>query len=332
MLDALRADGLADGPGRATARVRELLDQVGLGDELLDAAPAAALRRPAPARRPSPAPSRPQPEVIVCDEAGLGARRLDPGAGPRPARRPAATSSASPTSSSPTTSASSSTSADRVLVMKDGKVVEFGRRRRRAAAPAPPVHAETGRTRCRARSSASRRRPPRRPAAAHRIVRVPRRAIASDHSDRKQLFASTCSRWPASATSRTASGRCPATTAHRFADLDYWLELAELLEHGGFDGALPCRRDRRLRRLPRRPGHRPAGGAADARHRSARCWSRRWRPSRSASGSASPSRRRYEPPFAFARRISTLDHLTKGRVGWNIVTSYLAERRPQLRA
>ena len=28
----------------------------------------------------------------------------------------------------------------------------------------------------------------------------------------------------------------------------------------------------------------------------------------------------YEPPFAFARRMSTLDHLTNGRVGWNIVT------------
>ncbi len=31
----------------------------------------------------------------------------------------------------------------------------------------------------------------------------------------------------------------------------------------------------------------------------------------------------YEPPFAFARRMSTLDHLTAGRIGWNIVTSYL---------
>ena len=28
-------------------------------------------------------------------------------------------------------------------------------------------------------------------------------------------------------------------------------------------------------------------------------------------------------PFAFARTISTLDHLTKGRIAWNIVTSYL---------
>jgi FMN-dependent oxidoreductase (nitrilotriacetate monooxygenase family) len=32
-----------------------------------------------------------------------------------------------------------------------------------------------------------------------------------------------------------------------------------------------------------------------------------------------------EQPFNFARRLSTLDHLTKGRVGWNIVTSYLED-------
>lgn len=31
----------------------------------------------------------------------------------------------------------------------------------------------------------------------------------------------------------------------------------------------------------------------------------------------------YEHPFQFARRFSTLDHLTQGRVGWNIVTGYL---------
>lgn len=30
----------------------------------------------------------------------------------------------------------------------------------------------------------------------------------------------------------------------------------------------------------------------------------------------------YEPPFPFARRMSTLDHLTGGRVGWNIVTGH----------
>lgn len=30
-----------------------------------------------------------------------------------------------------------------------------------------------------------------------------------------------------------------------------------------------------------------------------------------------------EQPYHFGRRIATLDHLTKGRIGWNIVTSYL---------
>ena len=30
-----------------------------------------------------------------------------------------------------------------------------------------------------------------------------------------------------------------------------------------------------------------------------------------------------EAPYTFARRLSTLDHLTGGRVGWNIVTGYL---------
>ncbi|MDF2497980.1 LLM class flavin-dependent oxidoreductase [Arthrobacter koreensis] len=31
----------------------------------------------------------------------------------------------------------------------------------------------------------------------------------------------------------------------------------------------------------------------------------------------------YEHPYPFARRLSTLDHLTEGRVGWNVVTGYL---------
>lgn len=31
----------------------------------------------------------------------------------------------------------------------------------------------------------------------------------------------------------------------------------------------------------------------------------------------------YEHPYALARKYSTLDQITNGRVGWNIVTSYL---------
>ncbi len=36
----------------------------------------------------------------------------------------------------------------------------------------------------------------------------------------------------------------------------------------------------------------------------------------------------YETPYQFARRFASLDHLTQGRIGWNIVTGYLdsAER------
>lgn len=30
----------------------------------------------------------------------------------------------------------------------------------------------------------------------------------------------------------------------------------------------------------------------------------------------------FETPFVLAKRFSTLDHFTKGRIGWNIVTSW----------
>ena len=32
----------------------------------------------------------------------------------------------------------------------------------------------------------------------------------------------------------------------------------------------------------------------------------------------------YEQPYHLARRVSTLDHLTKGRIAWNVVTGYLS--------
>jgi len=31
----------------------------------------------------------------------------------------------------------------------------------------------------------------------------------------------------------------------------------------------------------------------------------------------------FDPPYTFARRMTTLDHLSAGRIGWNIVTGYL---------
>ncbi len=40
----------------------------------------------------------------------------------------------------------------------------------------------------------------------------------------------------------------------------------------------------------------------------------------------------FEHPFPFARRLSTLDHLTKGRCGWNVVTGYLPSANRNLGA
>lgn len=140
-------------------------------------------------------------------------------------------------------------------------------------------------------------------------------------SERKQLFVNlfemacvshiTHGLWP-----------LPGNNRERFADLDYWLELAQLLEHGGFDGifladvigAYDVFRggpETALREGLQSPNIDPlllvpAMAAVTER-----------------LGFGVTFSTTYEPPFAFARRMSTLDHLTKGRIGWNIVTSYL---------
>ena len=116
--------------------------------------------------------------------------------------------------------------------------------------------------------------------------------------------------------------RLPDNNRERFNDLDYWTELAQVLEHGGFDGifladvvgAYDVFRggpETALREGLQIPSNDPllvvpAMAAVTKR-----------------LGFGVTFSTTYEPPFAFARRMSTLDHLTKGRIGWNIVTSYL---------
>lgn len=109
---------------------------------------------------------------------------------------------------------------------------------------------------------------------------------------------------------------------HRTADIDYWTELAAVSEEAGFDavfladvvGAYDVFRDgpeTALREGLQIPNLDPLAVipamAAVTRH----------------LGFGVTFSTSYEPPFAFARRMSTLDHLTRGRVGWNVVTSYL---------
>lgn len=114
----------------------------------------------------------------------------------------------------------------------------------------------------------------------------------------------------------------PDNNRHRFNDLEYWTELAKLLEYGTFDGIFIADvigtydefrggPETALREGMQIPSNDPLlvipAMAAVTRN----------------LGFGVTFSTSYEPPFAFARRMSTLDHLTKGRVGWNIVTSYL---------
>lgn len=114
----------------------------------------------------------------------------------------------------------------------------------------------------------------------------------------------------------------PENNRHRFNDIDFWVEQAQLLEEGLFDamfladviGAYDGYRagpETALKEAVQIPANDPLliipAMAAATKH----------------LGFAATFSTTYEPPFAFARRASTLDHLTKGRFGWNIVTSYL---------
>ena len=84
--DPLRIHGLGDGK-EVRARVQELLELVGPLAGALQPLSARVLGRPAPADRRRPR-ARAASEAHRRRRAGLGARRLDPGAGHQPARRP----------------------------------------------------------------------------------------------------------------------------------------------------------------------------------------------------------------------------------------------------
>jgi FMN-dependent oxidoreductase (nitrilotriacetate monooxygenase family) len=114
----------------------------------------------------------------------------------------------------------------------------------------------------------------------------------------------------------------PDNNRHRFNDLEFWTELAKLLEYGAFDAVFLADvigaydgflggPETALREAVQIPNNDPLlvipAMAAVTR----------------GLGFAATFSVTYEPPFAFARRMSTLDHLTRGRVAWNVVTSYL---------
>ena len=116
--------------------------------------------------------------------------------------------------------------------------------------------------------------------------------------------------------------RHPEDQSHRYKDLSYWTELAVMLEEAGFDsifladvlGMLDVyegKPDAALRNAIQVPINDPLtvipAMAAVTKH----------------LGFAATVSLTYEQPYAFARKMTSLDHASNGRVGWNIVTSYL---------
>src|SRR6266702_5686880 len=114
----------------------------------------------------------------------------------------------------------------------------------------------------------------------------------------------------------------PRDRSAHYTDLDYWTGLAQTLERGKFDGIFLADivgvydvyqggPETPLRESVQIPINDPSlivpAMAHVTRH----------------IGFGVTSNLTYEPPYLFARRMSTLDHLTRGRVGWNIVTGYL---------
>lgn len=104
-------------------------------------------------------------------------------------------------------------------------------------------------------------------------------------------------------------------------DLTYWTDLAQILERGGITSLF----------LADTFGqHDVYKGSAEPTVRTA-CQFPMGDPSIPITAMAAVTKNlsfaittstSYESPFVVAKRFTTLDHLTKGRFGWNIVTSF----------
>lgn len=114
----------------------------------------------------------------------------------------------------------------------------------------------------------------------------------------------------------------PEDQSWRYKDLHYWTELAKLLERGRFDGLFiadvlgtydvyGASDEAAIRQAAQVPVNDPlllVSAMALVTN---------------DLGFGITTGTGFEHPYPFARRLSTLDHLTNGRIGWNVVTGYL---------
>ena len=124
--------------------------------------------------------------------------------------------------------------------------------------------------------------------------------------------------------SGTATWRHEDNQRIDFDSLDYWIKIAKICEAGGvdwlfladawgwseIDGVRPDICDEEALDLPRLD---PAIVVASL----LQCTNR--------LGLVLTGSTLVEAPYSFARRMATLDHLSKGRIGWNVVTTGTAE-------
>lgn len=116
--------------------------------------------------------------------------------------------------------------------------------------------------------------------------------------------------------------RHPEDRSQEYTSLGYWTHLAQTLEKGLFDGLFIAdvlgpysvyggTSEAAIRSGAQTPVNDPlllvSAMAAVTEH----------------LGFGVTAGTAYEHPYPFARRLATLDHLTGGRVGWNVVTGYL---------
>ncbi len=116
--------------------------------------------------------------------------------------------------------------------------------------------------------------------------------------------------------------RHPDDRSWDYNTLDYWVGLAQLLERGRFDGLFIAdvlgtydvfagNDEAAIRQGAQIPVNDPLLLVSAMAHATEHL------------GFGITTGTGFEHPYPFARRLSTLDHLTRGRVGWNVVTGYL---------
>ncbi|WP_432573236.1 LLM class flavin-dependent oxidoreductase [Kineococcus sp. SYSU DK005] len=114
----------------------------------------------------------------------------------------------------------------------------------------------------------------------------------------------------------------PEDRSADYRTLRHWTDLARLLERGGFDALFLAdvlgtydvyggSRDAAVRAAAQVPVNDPLGAVSAMAAVT------------ETLGFGLTVTTTYEQPYSLARRLTTLDHLTDGRIAWNVVTGYL---------